>query len=128
MLGVISIITRDAVLDARVTFKINQGVNGRSEKFFTLGDGAGGFNYKLSVASRKDDGFKRRYDGKDLRIANFRSDWQATNKDVLSFLLGYNSGEYQEDSTETLNDSMPDHLKNIIQQSQQLNYHLLKYS
>ena len=77
MTGVISIITRDASLDAGIKFKINQGVNGRSEQFITVGDRIDALNYKLSLAARKDDGFKERYDNKKLLIANFRGDYQA---------------------------------------------------
>ncbi|MCW8800211.1 MAG: TonB-dependent receptor plug domain-containing protein, partial [Desulfobacter sp.] len=122
MTGVISIVTRDAALDAGAKIKANQGVNGRSEQFVTLGDSINAFDYKLSLAARKDDGFKQRYDSKKLWIANFRGDYQATNHDEVTFFLDYNSGEYQEDSTETLNDSMPDHTKDVVRESQQIKW------
>lgn len=119
MTGVISIITRDAVLDSGVKFKVNQGVNGRSEQYVSVANNDGNFDYRLSVGAREDDGFEERYDSKDLTIINFRGDYQLTNNDMITFTLSDNAGEYQEDSTPTLNDSMPEHLKNIQQSSQQ---------
>jgi iron complex outermembrane receptor protein len=122
MTGVISIITRDAVLDSGIKIKANQGSNGRSEQFITAGDNIDNFDYKLSLGTRKDNGFKQRYDDKDLLIANFRGDYQATNNDTLTFLFNYNSGKYQEDSTETLNENMPEHPKDIEHHSQQIKW------
>ncbi len=115
MTGVISIITRHAALDKGFKFKVNQGVNGRSEQYATMGDSNGNFDYKLSLGARKDDGFKERHDSKELTIANFRGDYQASNNDVITFSLNYNSGDYQEDGTEGLNDTTPDHIKSIQQ-------------
>ena len=115
MTGVISIITRHAVLDKGNKFKVNQGVNGRSEQYFTTGNTVGSFDYRLSLAKRKDDGFERRYDSKYLSIVNFRGDYQATNNDVITFSLSNNSGTYQEDSSDGLNDSMPEHTKRVEQ-------------
>ena len=115
MTGVISIITRHAALDNGLKFKINQGVNGRSEQYATMGDSSGNFDYKLSLGARKDDGFKQRHDSKELSIANFRGDYQASNNDVITFSLNYNSGDYQEDGAEGLNSSTPDHIKNVKQ-------------
>ena len=122
MTGVISIITRDAVLDAGVKAKVSHGANGRSEQFVTVGDSVGAVDFKLSLGARKDHGFKERYDDKELAIANFRSDYQATNNDIVTFFLNYNAGEYQEDSTETLNDSMPEHVKEVVRKSQQVKW------
>ena len=119
MTGVISIITRHAVLDKGLKFKANQGVNGRSEQYFTVGNTKGDFDYRLSLGKRKDDGFKRRYDNKDLSIVNFRGDYQATNNDEISFSFSNNSGTYQEDASDGLNDSMPEHTKSIKQFSLQ---------
>jgi len=119
MTGVISIITRHAVLDKGSKFKVNQGVNGRSEQYFTIGDTKGDFDYRLSLAKRKDDGFKRRYDSKDLSIVNFRGDYQATNNDEITFSFSNNSGIYQEDASDGLNDSMPEHTKSVKQLSLQ---------
>ena len=117
MTGVISIITRHAVLDQGLKFKVNQGVNGRSEQYFTIGNTNGDFDYRLSLGKRKDDGFKRRYDDKNLSIVNFRGDYQATDKDVITFLLSNNSGTYQEDSSDNLNLNMPEHTRNVQQTS-----------
>ena len=115
MTGVVSIITRHAALDKGAKFKINQGANGRSEQYATMGDSYGNLDYKLSLGVRKDDGFKKRHDDKDLAIANFRADYQASNNDVITFLINHNSGDYQEDGAEGLNNSTPDHTKNIKQ-------------
>lgn len=115
MTGVISIITRHAALDKGLKLKVNQGVNGRSEQYATMGNSNGNFDYKLSLGARKDDGFKQRHDSKELTIANFRGDYQASNNDVITFSLNYNSGDYQEDGAEGLNDSTPDHIKSVQQ-------------
>lgn len=117
MTGVISIITRHAVLDKGARFKLNEGINGRSEQLATLGDNIGNFDYKLSVGLRRDDGFEKRYDSKKLSIANFRGDYQAGDKDVLTFLMNYNSGHYQEDST--YDNDMPKHSKYVQYSTQQ---------
>ncbi|MCW8911318.1 MAG: TonB-dependent receptor plug domain-containing protein, partial [Gammaproteobacteria bacterium] len=106
MTGVISIITKHAVLDSGISLKANQGSMGRSEQFLTMGDTSGNLDYKLSLAARKDDGFENRYDEKDLGVAYFRGDYQATDNDVVTFYFNYSSGDYQEDSTPTLNSSM----------------------
>jgi iron complex outermembrane receptor protein len=122
MMGVISIITRNAVLDAGVKIKTNQGVNGRSEQFVTVGDSVNAFNYRLSLGARKDDGFKQRYDDKALSIANFRGDFQATNNDIVTFLVNYNSGKYQESTVPRLDSSVPNHFKKVALESQQIKW------
>lgn len=119
MTGVVSIITRHAALDKGFKFKVNQGVNGRSEQYATMGNSNGNFDYKLSLGARKDDGFEKRHDSKELSIANFRGDYQASNNDVITFSLNYNSGDYQEDGAEGLNETTPDHIKRIQQVSGQ---------
>lgn len=115
MTGVVSIITRHAALDKGAKFKINQGANGRSEQYASMGDSSGNLDYKFSLGTRKDDGFKKRHDDKDLTIANFRADYQASNNDAITFLINHNSGDYQEDGAEGLNNTTPDHIKNIRQ-------------
>ena len=115
MTGVVSIITRHAALDKGAKFKINQGANGRSEQFATMGDSIGNLDYRLSLGVRKDDGFKKRHDDKDLTIVNFKGDYQTSNNDVITFSVNYNSGDYQEDGADGLNDSTPDHIKSVKQ-------------
>ena len=53
MTGVVSIITRHAALDKGLKFKVNQGVNGRSEQYATMGDSNGNFDYKLSLGAQR---------------------------------------------------------------------------
>ena len=114
MTGVISIITRHAALDKGMKLKVNQGVNGRSEQFATIGNSIGEFDYKLSLGRRKDDGFKERYDSKDLAIVNFRGDYQATNEDVVTVTLNNTTGDYQEDTVqEEFGTTMPKHIKKV---------------
>ncbi|MCW8899596.1 MAG: TonB-dependent receptor plug domain-containing protein, partial [Gammaproteobacteria bacterium] len=117
MTGVINIISRHPVLDKGVKFKLNEGVNGRSEQYVTIGDGKGNFDYRLSLNARKDDGFKQRYDSKELAVANFRGDYQASNNDTLTFSLSHNSGDYQEDVVDYLDPSVPDHVKRVTRSS-----------
>lgn len=117
MTGVISIITKHAVLDKGMRFKANEGVNGRSEKFATIGNSNGKFDYKLSLASRKDDGFKNRYDSKDMSIANFRGDYQLTNSDNVTISANHSAGNYQEDVVDYLNPAIRDHTKKVRQSS-----------
>ena len=115
MTGVVSIITRHAALDQGLRVKANQGVNGRSEQFLTYGNSSGDLDYRLSLGARSDDGFERRYDDKDMALANFRSDYQASNSDALTFSVLHSNGDYQEDSTPTLATSMPEHNKHVRQ-------------
>ena len=117
MTGVISIITRHAALDKGMRFKLNHGINGRSEQFATIGSSSGKFDYTLSFAKRKDDGFNKRHDSKNLTIANFRGDYQITNNDIITFDLNHSSGHYQEDAVDSLNPGMPDHTKVVSQSS-----------
>lgn len=117
MTGVISIITRHAALDEGMKLKLNQGVNGRSEQYATIGNSIGNFDYKLSLGLRKDDGFKDRYDSKDLAVVNFRGDYQATNNDIVTISLNNNKGDYQEESP--LDGAMPKHIKKIELSTQQ---------
>lgn len=114
MTGVVSIITRHAALDKGAKFKINQGANGRSEQYATMGDSSGNLDYKLSLGARKGDGFKKRHDDTDLTIANFRADYQASNNDVITFSINHNSGDYQDDGADGLDDR-PDHKKSVRQ-------------
>ena len=126
MTGVISIITRHASLDKGIKIKTNRNGTGLSEQFFTLGNNTGDFDYKLSLATRKDDGFELRHDGKELSLANFRGDYQVTRNDTLTFNVTYNSGDYQEDNTfdPILH---PDHIKKVLGTSHQVKWaHLFK--
>ena len=115
----ISIITNHSVFDKGVKFKIIEAVNGRSEQYVTIGDGKGNFYYRLSLNARKDDGFKKRYDSKELAGANFRGDYQASNNDILTFSFNYNSGDYQEEVVDRLdlNANVPEHVKKSTRSS-----------
>ena len=117
MTGVISIVTRHAALDKGARIKINEGVNGRSEQYFTFGNSNGDFDYKLSLSARKDDGFRKRYDSKDLKTVNFRGDYQASPNDRISFSMNHSTGDYQEDLVDRLNPSTPDHTKSVKRSS-----------
>ena len=121
MVGIISIITRHASLDKGVKIETRKNNSGFSEQFITAGDNIGAFDYKLSLAARKDDGFELRHDGKELSLANFRSDYQADKNNTLTFNLTYSSGDYQEDN---VFDSVlhPDHTKRVIETSQQIKW------
>lgn len=121
MTGVVSIITRHAAQDKGVKVKVNQGKFGRNEKFATVGSNVGNFDYKLSIANRKDEGLPLRHDSKDLSIANFRGDYQLTDKDTLTFNSVYNSGEFLEDNTfdPVLH---PNHTKKVLQSSHQVKW------
>ena len=119
MTAVISIITRHAALNKGLKIKASEGVNGRSEQFATIGSNNGALDYRLSLAARKDDGFEKRYDDKDLMVASFRADYQATNNDSLTFSINHSKGKYQEDASDHLNDSMPQHLKYVRYTTQQ---------
>lgn len=125
MTGVVSIITRHAARDNGVRVKVNRGKYGRDEKFATVGGNIDNFDYKVSVANRKDEGLPLRYDSKDLSIANFRGDYQVTNHDTLTFNATYNSGEFLEDNTfdPVLH---PNHTKDVLQSSQHVKWtHIL---
>ena len=122
MTGVISIITRHASLDKGVKAKVNIGHNGLKESYVTVGENNGAFDYKISVANRQSDGFDTRYDGKDVSIINFRGDYQYSNKDEVSFYLNVNSSSLQEDNAISDTRFHPEHIKKILNRSQQIRW------
>lgn len=119
MTGVISIITRDAVDDQGISLKTHQGSFGRNENFLRMVDSTGDLDYRITLASREDDGFRDRHDGKEVSIANFRGDYQLSTRDVITLHATFNDGDLQEDNVFDTG-LHPDHIKQVTQSSQQI--------
>lgn len=122
MTGVISIITRHASRDKGIKAKVNIGHKGLKESYVTIGEKNAGFDYKISLANRKSDGFESRYDGKDISILNFRGDYQYTNQDEITFHLNVNSSSLQEDNAISDPNENPPHIKKVLNRSQQIKW------
>jgi iron complex outermembrane receptor protein len=122
MTAVISIITRHAAQDKGIKAKVNSGNFGLQESFITVGGNNVNLDYKISVAKRENDGFHQRYDGKDISIFNFRGDYQVTNNDNLTFNINVNSSELQEDNAIAAPTEHPNHIKKVLNRSQQIRW------
>ncbi len=120
MLGVINIITKQAVLDRGTSIKANVGTNGLREGFLRHGDSAGDLDYRLNVGYRTDDGFDERYDDKEIRLINGRFDYQLDVNDSLMFQAGYSEGPREEDNT--FDTGIPNHIRETYSQFQQLKW------
>ncbi|MEJ2142535.1 MAG: TonB-dependent receptor [Gammaproteobacteria bacterium] len=122
MTGVISIITRHASRDKGAKAKVNIGHNGLRESYLTVGENKSAFDYKITVANRKNDGFETRYDGKDVSILNFRGDYQYSNKDEITVNLNVNSSTLQEDNAIADPAEHPEHIKKVLNRSQHVKW------
>jgi len=91
-LGVINIITREAVLDQGSSVKTNLGDDGVHELFLRHGGGAGKLDYRVSLGFTQDDGFDDRLDYKRTQVASLRADYQLSSFDILSFQGGVATG------------------------------------
>lgn len=87
-LGVINVVTRHAedVRGGRVA--VNAGGQGVRDATARIGWGGEGGSYRLTLATRRDDGFDRSYDDKRVDQAHFRADFQPTRVDELMLAAG----------------------------------------
>lgn len=117
MMGIVNIITKDAILDRGTDVKVNVGTNELREGFLRYGNTNGKLDYRINAAYRSDDGFEQRYDGKIVRLLNSRFDYQVDNNDTLMFQAGYSEGPREEDNT--FDSGIPNHLRETFSQFQQ---------
>ena len=96
-LGVINIITRNAILDKGTSIKTNIGSDHLREGFMRYGNSSGALDYRVNLAYRSDAGFDGRNDGKIVRLFNSRFDYQLNDKDNMVFQAGYAEGPRQMD-------------------------------
>jgi iron complex outermembrane receptor protein len=120
MLGVINIITREAVLDRGTDLKINAGSNHLREGFMRYGNSMGKLDYRFNAAYRADDGFDQRDDDKIVRLLNSRFDYQVSTQDNLMLQLGYSDGPRQEDNT--FDSAIPTHVRETFSQYQHIKW------
>mgnify|MGYP000477434268 CR=1 FL=1 len=121
-LGVINIITRHASQDRGNHVKISSGTNNYGNAIYRHGSSIGNLDYRVTVNYRQDDGFKNRYDGKQVRVVTTRGDYLFNNNDNLSFKLGYSGGPREEDNGLYPADT-PHHLSHTTSQFQQFTWH-----
>jgi len=110
-LGAINITTIHSSQAVGNRLKLIQGNKHTSKYFARHGGHLGDMEYRLTLASRHDEGFQEytdtphgvltrgiQHDGMRLNLLNFRGDYIAPNNDVWEFNLGYNGGPRGEGS------------------------------
>jgi iron complex outermembrane receptor protein len=120
-LGVINIITRNAILDKGTTIKTNVGDHGLREGFLRYGNSQGALDYRVNLAYRSDDGFVGRNDGKIIRLLNSRFDYQLNDRDNMVMQAGYSEGPRQMD--DVFDSGVPYHDMKTFSQFQQVKWH-----
>ena len=116
LLGVINIITKDAVLDRGTEIKVNAGTRDLREAFLRYGNTVGKLDYRFNMAYRADDGFEFREDNKIVRLLNSRFDYQLDSNDSFTVHAGYSEGPRQEDNT--FDSGIPVHVRETYSQYQ----------
>ncbi|MBI5461827.1 MAG: TonB-dependent receptor [Gammaproteobacteria bacterium] len=110
-LGAINIITQHPSQVDGTEATLLQGNKGVRKGLLRHGDNLRGFNYRMTLGYRHDDGFDARTDigptdpasglvsardplndGMRVSLFNFRGDYQLSNQDALEFQAGYNGG------------------------------------
>ncbi len=92
-LGVINIITREAVLDNGVKLKFLSGTDGIRERHLRQGGQLGEWDYRFSLGHISDNGFDNRLDGKSTTMLSFRADYLLPGDEYFSILAGYAGGD-----------------------------------
>lgn len=119
-LGVINIITKEAVLDNGTAVKANIGNHNLREGFLRHGSKVDKLDYSINLAYRENDGFDERFDSSIVRLINTRLDYQMNTRDNLTFHAGYSEGPRQEDNT--LDSGIPNHTRESYYQYQQIKW------
>ncbi len=97
-LSTINIITRHSSETNGVFARINVGNIDIRDSYLRYGDSLDELSYRLTLGYNHDTGFAGREDSHQVRIINFRSDYQLTPSDTMEFQLGFNNGEMGVDS------------------------------
>lgn len=113
-IGVINIITRHAAETQGKHVSLSAG-RGREEAIASLSSKSGDLTYRITASARNDRGeaadinnpdlkgapssiwswTKNKFDDKQIRLLNFRADYQINLADSLEFQFGYNGGSRQ---------------------------------
>ncbi|GAB1394361.1 hypothetical protein MASR1M60_25250 [Rhodocyclaceae bacterium] len=88
-LGVINIVTRHAADTLGGMLSVSGGEAGVRDGVARIGWGNDQAAFRLTTATRNDDGFRGVYDNKRLNQAHFRSDLQPTRRDEVMLLAGH---------------------------------------
>lgn len=95
--GVISIYTRQAMIQ-QTQVSVRQGEAGVSDKSARWSNGGGNWDYRVTLASRKDSGFERINnnqnsfnDSSNTKLINMRANYRPTSKDSIDVQLGYSN-------------------------------------
>ncbi|WJW76147.1 TonB-dependent receptor [Thiohalobacter sp. IOR34] len=104
-LGAINIVTLHPAQAAGTRAKLLAGNKDTQKYYLRHGGSNGRLDYRLTLARRHDDGFKKylnenngvysyqqRYDSKRVSLLNFRADYRLSNQDKLQLQFGYNGG------------------------------------
>jgi len=103
-LSTINIITRHSSETKGIFARVNVGNTDIRDGYLRYGDSRGDLGYRVTLGYKHDTGFADRTDSHQVRMVNFRSDYQLTTTDAMEFQLGFNNGEMGVDS-KTLNAS-----------------------
>lgn len=90
--AVINIVTRHASMDQGVFVKYTRGDIDTRRGLMRYGGTSGDLSYRMTLGYQEDSGFANRPDSKQVGLATFRGDYQATPKDALEIQFGYNAG------------------------------------
>ncbi len=101
-LSTINIITRHSSETNGVFARVNVGNIDIRDGYLRYGNSRDELSYRVTLGYNHDTGFAGRQDSHQVRIVNFRSDYQLTPSDAMEFQLGFNNGEMGVDS-KTLN-------------------------
>jgi len=97
-LSTINIITRHSSETNGVFARVNVGNTDIHDGYLRYGDTLDELSYRLTLGYNHDTGFPDRYDSHQVRMANFRSDYQPSTSNTMEFQLGFNNGEMGVDS------------------------------
>jgi len=90
--AVINIVTRHPSQDIGTFTKFTKGEIDYGKALVRQGGTSGKLTYRFTLSYQEDDGFRNLNDSKVVRLATFRGDYRATQRDMLDFQVGFNGG------------------------------------
>jgi len=109
--GVISIITRDPLLESGSYFRTNLGENGLKEGTFRYSNTNDDLSYRLSLWYQGNDGFDHQFDGRQVRHLSGRMDYRLSDNDLIKMQFGISDGALQRN--EPSDNSTPEHYNDV---------------